>query len=236
MGGRARHARPGPPMLSARPPPSSSHALPPGPNPSARSRPAVTGPAASGADTVHRAPSHHAASRLFPPGRDAASSATLPPAMAPRASTCTRALPGSSRPADRQVPPASVKTPVTLARRPSSETVRPCWSVSEKPGAGTSRLALLPAMARARIGSALRFAAADAIGAAPSRITASAPTAPTDRAPAPATASRSPSSRPPGPVSPITSLATPATPAPSAAIIPAVTGAVTSCGAGESAT
>ena len=70
----------------------------------------------------------------------------------------------------------------TLPRRLASETVRPSWSVSEKPGAGTSRLALLPAMARARIGSAVRFAAAEAIGAAPIKITTSAATAATDRA------------------------------------------------------
>ena len=45
-----------------------------------------------------------------------------------------------------------------------------------------SRAVLFPPMAWARIGSAVRFAAAAAIGAAPIRITASAATAPTDRA------------------------------------------------------
>ena len=70
----------------------------------------------------------------------------------------------------------------TLPRRLASETVRPSWSVSVKLGAGRSRLALLPAMARARIGSAVRFAAAEAIGAAPIKITTSAATAATDRA------------------------------------------------------
>ena len=72
----------------------------------------------------------------------------------------------------------------TLPRRLARETVRPRWSVSEKPGAGRSRRPLSPAMARARIGSAVRFAAAEAIGAAPSTITATAPATATDRHPA----------------------------------------------------
>src|ERR1700750_2325700 len=74
-----------------------------------------------------------------------------------------------------------ISTP--LPRGPASDTVRPFWSVSEKAGAGRLRLVLLPEMARARIGSAVRFTAAAAIGAAPSRITASAPAAATDRTP-----------------------------------------------------
>src|SRR5947207_8883849 len=94
-----------------RPPPGSSHALPPGPNPSARTPSGVTG-----ADTVQRVPSHQAASRLFP----VASSAALPPGMAVRPSTRTVPIPGppagSVSPADRQVPPVSVKTPAAPGR------------------------------------------------------------------------------------------------------------------------
>src|SRR5689334_22259281 len=107
--GSAAHGRPAPPMPSARPSPSSSHALPPPPNPRARTLPAT------GADTVQFAPSRHAA-RTLPP---AASSATFPPASAASPSTRTRlrsAGPGSRRPADRQVPPTSVKTPATPGR------------------------------------------------------------------------------------------------------------------------
>ena len=114
-GGSARQVLPAAPaMVSARPPGRSSQALPPGPNPSARTPSVVTG-----ADTVQRVPSHHAARRLFPPGRDTASSASFPPARAVRASTRTRPFgpgPGSVRSADRQVPPASVKTPAAPGR------------------------------------------------------------------------------------------------------------------------
>ncbi len=51
-------------MVSARPPPSSSHALPAGPNPTP-----ARGPPATGAETVHPAPSDQAASRLVPAAR-----------------------------------------------------------------------------------------------------------------------------------------------------------------------
>src|SRR5690349_13261560 len=94
-------------MVSGRPLSGSSQALPPGPNPSARTPSAVTGP-----DTDQRVPSHHAASRLVP----AASSAMVPPAMAARPSTRTRPPAGRVSPADRQVPPASVKTPAAPGR------------------------------------------------------------------------------------------------------------------------
>src|SRR4029077_18669636 len=47
-GGSAPHAPSGPPMLSARPPPSSTQALWPGPNPSARTLPVLTGPVLTG--------------------------------------------------------------------------------------------------------------------------------------------------------------------------------------------
>jgi len=59
-------------------------------------------------------------------------------------------------------------------------TAWPFWSVSRKPGAGVSSCVLPPSMASARIGSAVLFTAADAIGAAPSTTTASAATAATD--------------------------------------------------------
>src|SRR5271166_6863310 len=79
----------------------------------------------------------------------------------------------------------------TLPRRLARETVWPFWSVSEKVGAGRFKTVLLPAMARARIGSAVRFAAAEAIGAAPIKMTTSAATAATDRALAVASAAPS---------------------------------------------
>ncbi len=97
-GGSARHEPPGPPMVSARPPLSSTHALPSAPNPVARKVPAETG-----SDTVQRVPVHHAASRLSP----ASSSATSPPESAVSPSTCTWSPPnvaGSASPADRHVP------------------------------------------------------------------------------------------------------------------------------------
>ena len=128
-------------MVSARPPPSSSHTLPSAPNPSARTVPAVTGPAATGSDTIQRVPFHHAASRLFP----AASRATLPPAVAASPSTCTVSFPGSTSPADRQVPPVSVNTPATPGRvqLPAAigllpgpnETACTLTSPQERPGA-----------------------------------------------------------------------------------------------------
>ncbi len=111
-GGSACHEPPVPPMVSARPPASSSHTLPSAPNPSARTVPAVTVPAATGSDTIQRVPFHHAASRLFP----AASRATLPPVVAASPSTCTVSFPGSTSPADRQVPSVSVNTPATPGR------------------------------------------------------------------------------------------------------------------------
>src|SRR6185437_15130730 len=111
-GGSARQVLPAArAMVSARSRSSSSHALPPGPNPSARTPSAVTG-----ADTVQRVPSHQAASTLFP----TASSAALPPGIAVRPSTRTvpiRGPPvGSVSPADSQVAPASVKTPAAPGR------------------------------------------------------------------------------------------------------------------------
>src|SRR5487761_1655354 len=98
---------PGPPMTCTRPAPSSTHALPPAPNPDARGCPAPV----SGAETVPRPPSYHAANRLVP----AASSAVVPLSR----STCTRSplnCPGSTGPSACHVPLGSGKTPATPAR------------------------------------------------------------------------------------------------------------------------
>src|ERR1700733_12445099 len=62
----------------------------------------------------------------------------------------------------------------TLPRRLASETCRPYWLVSVKFGAGVSSCPLVPAIASAVIGSAVLFAVANAIGAAPTMITPSA--------------------------------------------------------------
>ena len=78
--GSARHAWPGPAMVSARLPPVSTQRLPDGPNPDA-----VTPPTPTGADTVQRPPCDQAASRSVP----AASSAVSPPGTAASPSTCT---------------------------------------------------------------------------------------------------------------------------------------------------
>ena len=64
----------------------------------------------------------------------------------------------------------------TLPRRLARETCRPSWLVSVKPGAGVSSCPLVPAMACAVIGSAFLLTEANAIGAAPTRMTPSAPT------------------------------------------------------------
>ena len=79
----------------------------------------------------------------------------------------------------------------TLPRRPASDTWRPSWLVSVKFGAGVSSCPDAPAMASATIGSASRFTEANAIGAAPTRITAIAPSATADRPLAAASDSRS---------------------------------------------
>src|SRR5580693_9783263 len=101
----------GPPIVSARPPASSTHALPPAPNPTART-PATP---LSTPEVLQPDPVDHAAISWVP----ASSSATFPSAVRPSPSTCTgrRAqLPGSAGPAARQIPPLSAKTPATPGR------------------------------------------------------------------------------------------------------------------------
>src|SRR5271165_3713155 len=65
----------------------------------------------------------------------------------------------------------------TLPRRPASDTWRPSWLVRVKFGAGVSSWPDAPAMASATIGSASWLTEANAIGAAPTRITAIAASA-----------------------------------------------------------
>src|SRR5271165_2528329 len=79
----------------------------------------------------------------------------------------------------------------TLPRRPASDTWRPSWLVRVKLGAGVSSWPDAPAMASAMIGSASWLTEANAIGAAPTRITAIAASATAARPPDAASDSRS---------------------------------------------
>ncbi len=150
-------------MVCARPPPSSTQALPPGPNPDA-----LTLPAATGADTVQRVPSDQAASRLVP----ASSSAAGPSAVSVSPSTCTWSPPspaGSGGPAACHVPPTSAKTPATPRRtqlpaaigtllRPN-ETALTATRPQPRPGADAASVRRLascdqrPALAAAAFGA-----------------------------------------------------------------------------------
>ena len=135
----------------------------------ARTRAPARRPPVTGADTVQRVPSHHAASRLVPPGGPPAAPRCRPAARSGRAPA-----PGPRRaaasPADRQVPPASVKTPAAPGRAqlpaaigflsgPNETAVTPS-SPQARPGADAAR-------ALSVVSGAHRPAAADpAVGAA----------------------------------------------------------------------
>src|SRR5581483_8330539 len=105
--GSGRHVPPGPLMTAARPPPSSTHALPFEPNPDA------TGDPATAPDTVQDGPCQAAYTAL-----PDASRAVLPLSRGTR----TWPPPGTDGPSSCHVPLVSVKTPATPRRSQAPAT------------------------------------------------------------------------------------------------------------------